>query len=47
MIEVIIFAAEALKHQLPEAQPATVLLSLPQLIPTRKPRPYCGFPSAQ
>jgi hypothetical protein len=47
VIETNICAAEVLKHQLPEAQPATVLLSLPQLIPTRKPRPYCGFPSAQ
>jgi DNA-directed RNA polymerase specialized sigma24 family protein len=29
MIEAIIFAAEVLKHQVPEAQRATVLLGLP------------------
>jgi hypothetical protein len=45
MIEVIIFAAEVLKHQLPEAQRATVLLGLPQAYANAE-GAACGFPSA-
>jgi hypothetical protein len=46
MIEVNI-ASEALKHQLPEAQRATVLLGLRQAYTNVEAVAILGFPSAQ
>jgi DNA-directed RNA polymerase specialized sigma24 family protein len=44
MIEVNIFAAEVIKHQLPEAQRATVLLGLPQAYTNAEAAAILGIP---